>query len=258
MSHADVEQAPGARGHERSQELSAELEAALLRQLMISWRDINESFFHGLLRKPVLRLTTHRSLLGRYHHDERTLELSRPMVLTSPWIAVLEVLKHEMAHQYVREVLGVTDESPHGQAFRDTCSRLGIDARASGPPPEGATSPSGDSDRNEVLRRRVAALLALAESPNRHEAENAAAQAQRLMLKHNIALSARPERLAYGYRQLGVPKGRVPESEHLLAAILTEYFFVEAIWIASYRPLDGTRGSVLEICGTHENLELAG
>jgi hypothetical protein len=134
------------------------------------------------------------------------------------------------------------------------CVRLGIDPAASGAVGRDAAV---DPDRARVLKR-VAGLLALADSPNRHEAETAAALAQRLMLKHNIELTREPGRARYGFRHLGQPKGRVSESEHILAAILAEHFFVEAIWVPAYRPHDGTRGSLLEISGTPENLEIAG
>ena len=40
--------------------------------------------------------------------------------------------------------------------------------------------------------------------------------------------------------------------------ILGRHFFVEAIWIPVYRPLEAKRGSVLEICGTPDNLAIAG
>ena len=33
----------------------------------------------------------------------------------------------------------------------------------------------------------------------------------------------------YDFAQLGTPSGRVPESEHILASILAQHFFVEAI-----------------------------
>jgi len=42
-----------------------------------------------------------------------------------------------------------------------------------------------------------------------------------------------------------------------LASILAKHFFVEVIWVPVYRPTEGRRGSVLEICGSPENLEMA-
>jgi hypothetical protein len=74
------------------------------------------------------------------------------------------------------------------------------------------------------------------------------------MLKHN--LEAAP-RAGYGFRHLGRPTGRVGESERVLAAILGDHFFVECIWVPVWRPREGKRGSVLEVCGTPVNLEMA-
>ena len=104
---------------------------------------------------------------------------------------------------------------------------------------------------------RVRKLLALAASSNEHEARAAMASAQRLMLKHNLEVAQSLDARRYGFRHLGHPTGRVPEAERILAGILGAHFFVECIWIPVWRPLAGTRGMVLEVCGTLENLELA-
>jgi hypothetical protein len=166
------------------------------------------------------------------------------------WGVLVEVLKHEMAHQYVDEVLGVRDEAAHGPEFRRVCAERGIDARAAGAPS------AATGERDHVLER-VAKLLALAQSSNEHEAQAAMSAAQRLMLKHNLESLFEGQRAEYEFRHLGEPSGRVPESERLLAALLAEHFFVEVIWVPVWRPLAGKRGSVLEVCGTPANLELA-
>ena len=233
--------------------LGAELEAALLRELVRTWHELNSALFKCALPLPVMRLSRGSQLLGRWSLERHCIELSLPVILTSPWGSVVEVLKHEMAHQYVDEVLGATDESAHGPAFRLVCQRVGIQPTATGLP---VPDPGTEGERPRILQR-VAALLALADSPNLNEAKTAAAVAQRLMLKHNIELCDRPGRRSYYFRHLGKPSGRVPESEHILAAILADHFFVEAIWVPAYRPEDGKRGSILEICGSPENVEMA-
>jgi hypothetical protein len=80
------------------------------------------------------------------------------------------------------------------------------------------------------------------------------AEAQRLMLKHNLGATGRSP---YSFRHLGTPSGRVSEAERVLANILNDHFFVETIWIPVWRAREGKRGSVLEICGTPVNLEIA-
>ena len=231
--------------------LTAALEHALLRELRAAYAQVNEVYFGGRLEPATLELVPARATLGRWVSATRTVEISRPLVLERPWAAVLEVLKHEMAHQYVLEILGETEQTAHGPAFRDACARLGIDARASGVPDVAA-----DAGQEKVVER-IARLLALAESPNRHEAEAAMAAAQRLMLKHNLDAVAGAHRASYAHAHLGKPTGRVGEHERIVAMILGKHFFVEAIWVPVYRPLEGKRGSVLEICGTPSNLAIA-
>ena len=232
--------------------LTAALEAALVRELRAAFWQLNETFFRAGLRAPTLELVPHRSTLGRWLPSTRTLEISRPLVLEQPWSAVIEVLKHEMAHQYVHEVLREDVQTPHGRAFQEVCARLGIDGRASGVPQVLAPDAS-----EEKIVERITRLLALAESPNRHEAEAAMAAAQRLMLRYNLAATAARTPRDYGYVHLGKPSGRVAEHERLIAMILGKHFFVEAIWIPVYRVLEGKRGSVLEVTGSRGNLSIA-
>jgi len=219
-----------------------------------TWTDLNWAFFKGVLRKPVLRLTENVTLLGRWNALHRSVEISLPLLVRASWGHVVEVLKHEMAHQYVDEVLQQAQETAHGPAFRSVCEKMGARPDASGP--IAASSEQADPQRAKMLKR-VADLLALANSSNLHEAEAAAAAAQRLMLKYNIELSAEPSAGRYDFMHLGVPSGRVPEHDHILASILADHFFVEAIWVPAFRPLDGKRGSVLEISGSPENLQIA-
>lgn len=239
--------------------LSADLEAALLRRLALEWDNFNLALFKGAMRRPVLRLGEAPRRLGQWNGAVRTLELSRRLVLDEPWGQVLEVLKHEMAHQFVDECIAV-DESPHGPAFRSVCERLGIDGTTTGmsavsadaqepKPPEGST--------HDRLVARVRKLLALAQSANQHEAENAASAAQKLMLRYNLEQNALSTRPNFGFVHLGPPSGRTFEHQRRVSVILAEHFFVEAIWVPVYRPREAKRGSVLEICGTRPNLAMA-
>jgi predicted SprT family Zn-dependent metalloprotease len=230
-------------------ELTSELERLALRATRRVYDDLNQALFRRALRAPALELSDAAGRLGRWVSASRSLELSRALLLEHGWGVLVEVLKHEMAHQYADEVLGVRDEGPHGPTFRRVCLERGIDPRAAG-------MPRARSSEEHVLER-VAKLLALAESQNEHEAQAAMSAAQRLMLKHNIESVAHATRAAYDFRHLGEPSGRIGESQRLLAAILADHFFVEVIWVPVWRPLAGRRGSVLEVCGSPENLELA-
>jgi Protein of unknown function (DUF2786)/SprT-like family len=234
-----------------SRNLRIELEQAALRAIHKTYEQVNGSLFRFKLRAPAFELTDSTDRLGRWVPALRTLELARDLLVKYSWGVLEEVLKHEMAHQYVDEVLRVRDEAAHGPVFRRTCAERGIDARAAGAPDassQAATSP---------VLERIAKLLALAESPNEHEAQAAMSAAQRLMLKHNIEAAVSGNVASYCFRHLGQPTGRVSEHERRLAMILDEFFFVQVIWVPVWRVSDAKRGSVLEVCGSRDNLELA-
>lgn len=232
--------------------IGVELERAALRALASSYDDLNWSLFHSRLHRPSFAWTSGRGPLGRWVATGRLIELSRALLLDHGWGALVEVLKHEMAHQYVDEVLACRDQSAHGPAFRSVCADRAIDPAASGVP----RGTLADTTEAKVLER-IAKLLALAESSNEHEAQTAMSAAQRLMLKYNLAEAARRAPRRYGFKHLGKPTGRLSEHERILAGLLGEYFFVQVIWVPVWRPLEGKRGSVLEVCGTPENLEIA-
>jgi hypothetical protein len=188
------------------------------------------------------------SLLGCFVRDPRRIELSRSLVLNEPWGSVIEVLKHEMAHQFVVEVYR-DEETSHGPRFQQLCEHLGIDARGSG-------LPAPHNERTPILDR-IRKLFALAGSSNQNEAEAAMRMAHRLMLKHNLERPSTTETNAYGWKHLGRYTGRISEAENLLAGLLGEFFFVQPIWVSVYRVQDHKRVSVLEVTGRHENLAMA-
>ena len=230
--------------------LTAELETELVRALQKEWRDTNWFIFGSLMRPPVLTLSDAPTVLGQWVSETRELRIQRKMACEEPWGVVEEVLKHEMAHQYVDEVLGKRDETAHGPAFRLVCEERAIDPGAMG-------LPKAAEGANSRVFERVSKLLALAGSSNQHEAEVAMAKAQELMRAHNVeAVSSRAAR-RYHVEHLGAPTQRVQEPARWLARIITEHFFVEVIWVKVYLPLEGVRATVLEACGAPENLAIA-
>lgn len=224
----------------------------LLRELARTWRHLNKTFFHDGMRPPAFALGEGEVQVGLWRPTDRSITLARSLLHKHPWTVVIEVLKHEMAHQYVHEVLGVRDETAHGPAFRRICDRLGIDARARGLPVEGSMDPVRAKALDKIRR-----LLALAESDNQHEAEAAMARAHRLMRKHNIAWAEEAAEKRHAFRQVGQPRARLPAHERILAGLLTKHFFVEAIWVWVFDADQDRDLRCLELCGSPENLELA-
>jgi predicted SprT family Zn-dependent metalloprotease len=233
--------------------LATDLDAALADAVLRAWHDANNTYFRRRLLPPAIALADTAQRLGQWRPEERTIELQRALVYERSWGVVLEVLKHEMAHQFVDEILG-GEERPHGPAFVRVCQLRGIDPAA-----RASASTSAPEDREDRVIARVRKLLALAQSSNQHEAELAASTAQRLILKFNLDVQSRssPRDDAYHFAYVGVPTGRVAAHQRALASLLIEHFFVRGIWVSTYLPHTGKSGSLLEICGRRENLQMA-
>ena len=226
------------------------LEHSLLGQLHHEWDHANWYYLRRAMTNPIIGLSNSETLLGQWFADKRLMLFSRSLVHTAPWEQVVEVLRHEMAHQFVNEVLQVTDEPPHGPAWQRAAKRLAVDPILSGL----ANSPDAQNSR---VVSRVRKLFSLANSPNPHEAEAAMAKAQRLMLKHNIDLANGQGEQCYTSRIIGPRKIRFERWEQLLVALLTRHFFVRAIWISIYLRDRQRNARATEYTGTPANLQMA-
>ncbi|HPH64964.1 MAG TPA: DUF2786 domain-containing protein [Kofleriaceae bacterium] len=235
-----------------------ELEAALVRELAANFAWENDARFARKLMAPVVVLSDSPARLGRWIHATRTLELSRKLVLERPWAEVVSVLQHEMAHQFVDEVLRVHDETAHGETFQRVCAERGIDGKAAGAPVP-VTDVAGGIGVGEADRvlDRIRKLLALAGSPEVHEAEAAMRKAHALMLRYNVDVTAANEKQFYAVAQLGDPEKRSNRVEAAVVGLLAQLFFVKVIQVPVYLPRAGKRGSVYEIAGTPPNVSMA-
>lgn len=237
-----------------TRQMQLELRAAWTRQLYYWWQDYNETYLHKALSKPLITIdmATHR--LGSWDSHTRMISISDRHIETDPWLSVMDTLRHEMAHQYVDEVLKPEGEPPHGPAFRTACERLRCDPRATG---EANRPPEAPEVREDLMMRKLTKVLALANSPQEHEAQVAMQKAQMLLLKYNLNILALDEERQFTTHTLGQIKARRSSHEFKLAAILNEFFFVEVLWHTNYDAKNDKEGSVLAIYGTPNNLDLA-
>lgn len=230
--------------------LSVELEHALMRELASHYEWQSRQQFKNKLKRPTLALVDTATRLGCWVPATRTIQLQRAFVVERPWLEVTAVLEHEMAHQYVDEVLGVHDETAHGETFRKVCEERGIDARAAG-------TPIVESAASSHVLDRIRKLLALAGSANQHEAELAMKKAHELMLRHNLEVTAARAAAGYEIVHVGDPSKRGTRVESDIIVILDQMFFVKAIRVPVYLATEGKRGWLYELIGTKSNLEMA-
>jgi hypothetical protein len=228
------------------------LERSVLRGLAAQWEretwGLSEKV-RARLRCPLFALADGRAVLGQWFRDRRLITLNRRHALCDDWVAVRQTLLHEMAHQLADEILG-GDVRPHGDRFRAACGLLRV-------APDAAAQASAGEAGWARLTARVHKLLALAGSANRHEAELAMCKAHDLMARHNVDRLACGLPRAYESVCVGEPRLRHGRTEHRLAVLLGEFYFVQPIWIGAFVREKGRMGRVLEISGTHENIRMA-
>ncbi|MDA0745422.1 MAG: DUF2786 domain-containing protein [bacterium] len=221
------------------------------RKLYHWWTHYNREYLSSALTRPVIRLSRSERELGHWNGTTRTLSVSQIHIHRDSWASVLETLRHEMAHQYAQEVLHAENEPPHGPAFKQACHVLRCNPRAT------ASAQDLQAETDPTLLRRLKKLLSLSGSPNENEAQVAVQKARHLLIKYNIDLVELDRERHFSYRHLGKVKGRRTSAEIWLAALLNEFFFVEVIWAHSYDALQNRSGTLLQIFGTPENLDMA-
>ena len=104
---------------------------------------------------------------------------------------------------------------------------------------------------------RVKKLLALAESPNRNEAEAAMTKAHELIAKYHVAILSQDNRREFISVFLGKPALRHRREEYHLSRLIQDFYFVQGIWIPAYVIDKGKMGRVLEISGTIHYVRIA-
>ena len=153
-------------------QLPEALERAWLRRLAWHFDHVSYQYLACALQRPVFLLGDSKKKLGSWDGNRRVLMISRHHILSHDWESVVDTLRHEMAHQYVQERLGLGAAAPHGREFRDACDLLRCDPAA-----KADTAALGKLEDSAVEKDRrlgrIKELLALAGSPNEHEAATA-------------------------------------------------------------------------------------
>jgi hypothetical protein len=223
------------------------VERLLLAQLLDAWVQHNWSLFGQRMSPPGL-VVEEMSALGRWERRARRIAISRRLVAHATWIEVLEVLKHEMAHQFVDEILRVTDEAAHGETFREVCRARAIDPRAASPAPA--------VEASDAISERVRRLLALADRGTEHEAHVALQSAMRLMARHGIQPTPPRQEPTWAVRQIDTVHARWPSHLTTLIGALSRHLGCPTLWVRGMDVTRGKPGTAVEAVGRAETLDL--
>ncbi len=209
------------------------------------------------MRKPLFSLARMRKQLGTWSANKREICISRSLVMDYPWDTVREVLRHEMAHQYAEQELGINGEQPHGPAFHRACALLRADPGASRNIKSFYLRSESQLAATDKILIRVKKLMALAESANRYEAEAAMAKAHELIARYNIDLLTHAQPRKFISVFAGQPALRHLRHDYHLANLLQTFYFVQGLWVSAFVLAKNKMGRVLEISGTPANVDIA-
>ena len=215
------------------------------------------------LATPAFRLTESQRTLGSWNPDTRTISISTILIHEYSWDTVINVLKHEMAHQYVHEFLGRGMEQPHGPAFTDSCEKLGVlypFNTATGDTPKIYTAENQhepDTEYNSKVNK-VRKMLSLAGSANKHEAAAAMSKANVFIRKYNLERLEKVEASQYSYEIKNTGKKRLNIIARRIAALLMDYFYVDVVYSELFDAEKAEFYKTIELLGTRENVSFAG
>lgn len=230
-------------------------------QLQVEFRQIC-SWYRVSLAVPAFRISESRTMLGSWNPDTRTISISSFLINQYSWDVVINVLKHEMAHQYVHECLNMGMEQPHGEHFRQACEKLGVLSpfnRATGDTPKLFTADQGQGGSSDYdgKVRKVRKMLSLAASANRHEAAAAMSKANSFIRKYNLERLEAGEPSSYSYEIINTRKKRLQAVERRIASLLMDYFYVDIVYSELFDPGSTLSYKTIELLGTAENVAVA-
>lgn len=238
------------------------LQGAWARQLQREFADV--CYQYSLtLNPPVIEILASVSVFGTWRKDTRTIGISRHLITNHSWDVVVNVLKHEMAHQICDELLQLQGR-PHDRDFLRACKMLGLPknfCRAALNSSDLAIGPAlenGISERRCQLREKIRKVLALSASANEHEALAALQMAARMMEKHKLDREDIEEDDNQAiYRILPLARKRVPTYQRMIASLLSRYFRVTLIHSHLYDAAADQVYKTFEIFGRRDNVEIA-
>ncbi len=235
------------------------LQHSWAKQLYLDFERI--TYQHRLSLQPaVMVVGAFTTPLARWDGHTRTIALSFDLLAGFPWAVVLEVLKHEMAHQLVEEVF--RQSCDHGSYFRQAGALLGLQAWAMRACLDlqvltNWRSSTALNTEQQRLLSRAQKLLALAQSANQWEAELAMQKAHRLYADCHLASLEALDRPAFISTVIEQGQKRIHTYQSLIASLLVKFFHVQVIHLTCYNAQAETSFKALELLGLPHQLEMA-
>jgi hypothetical protein len=236
------------------------LQALWLAQLQREFLDICQSY-RVELPLPIFQLSHSRRLFGSWQEETGILTLSVHLIAGHSWAVVLQVLKHEMAHQLA--CLRGRQGAPHGPAFQEACEQLGVLPEFRRPGVlEGeavAAAAAGEelSPEGRKCLERIEKLLALGRSSNEHEAALAIDKARTLLARHHLHCLAAGGVSRFASLVVELRCSRVAAYRKHICSLLKDCFAVRVVLGELYDASSDRVGKTIELFGSREKVAAA-
>ncbi|MCY4379994.1 MAG: DUF2786 domain-containing protein [Proteobacteria bacterium] len=215
------------------------------------------------IKPATLALSKSQVNMGEWHKTTRVISISLALCEKFTWQEIVEVIKHETAHQLSDEHFIVPpSEGVHGQTFQKACELICVapwarSARVHKQP--GAPSLSElCADDDSPLEIKIKKLLNLSTSSNEHEAQLALAKARELSAKYQKSFLREATKTPHIHSlSISLNRKRRSEFDSFLAMVLSEYFRVKTIFTYEWSQTRMHDTMVLDLVGLPKDLLMA-
>ncbi|NRA64019.1 MAG: DUF2786 domain-containing protein [Pseudobacteriovorax sp.] len=215
--------------------------------------------YSAKLRKPTIQISDSNSWWGKWDPLLRCIYINTNLIKQYDWTVVIEIFKHEIAHQFAQEILS-SKTHHHDELFHCACEQLAVAhwaRRATGDISKTVGPDTKKSAQLTKIEAKLAKLQALSQSSNENEAFLAMHMAKKLQEKFQIEPSNLSDSEDYTFRRICHEKKSIPHHQLRLASLLCEHYLVDIVFQTSYCAKKTTTYKSLEIIGRKENVELA-
>ena len=213
------------------------------------------------LFQPTINISNNMGRIGQWDQKTRTISISKKIIESQSWSVVIEILKHEMAHQYVSEYFQGEDNSPHGDNYKYACKILGVHPvfmKATGDIRDDANIFQEDiSFQAKQMLSKVEKLMSLGHSDNQNEAQSASRKANYLL--HKYKLDGAKENINHDitYKVICHQKKQIELIQKRIASLLGGYYYVDTVLAPFYDQHDLKEYKAIYLFGKNEDLKIA-
>ena len=184
------------------------------------------------LNKPLIVIDDLTSTWGTWNHQAKIITISSSLISNYSWDIVLNILKHEMAHQIVSDLF--LAKEIHGILFQKACDLIGLpkEFRKSTLNMDNKLSHWKNSSfayEDQNILRKVEKLLSLAQSENENESLLAMEKVQEIYTKYNIKRIKDNLDSDYFTLLINFKKKTVPSTYIYISSLIQNHYFVNII-----------------------------